>query len=417
LGSLKQTPTEGPEALTAIPQALQKLKTVKEDLNKIQTDVKQTRQNLNSEMKAFKSQLQNLKNVKDKDLDNLLSRLNLDFASPDRIVQGLLGGAILNQIHTGMHYIELARRYMPSKKETEKVPVPVRSKGVDVIFPKPASPPRFWLKHASLSGIWGDVGLSGSLSSLSSEPSRLGKPTVVTLEGIKEKQRYKAQAIFDHATDIAKDSLDLEAKNLRANKLISGGILGEALKEGWGDAEFVLSVIGEDKIGGRIALSLSGLKLDRAILLDKAGVQSGPTISVQETIKARFLENVAFGLEQMSKVNIEAQIFGSWRDPDLKLTSNLGPTLAKVIKDSVGNVAKEQREKLELEINKILQEKTKDLQGETDKLNSQLESQLGGFESKIQTKIQEATGLNFSPLKGSSDQKIKIPSLDKLFKK
>jgi hypothetical protein len=61
------------------------------------------------------------------------------------------------------------------------------------------------------------------------------------------------------------------------------------------------------------------------------------------------------------------------------------------------------------------------LRGRLTKLadvQGKLNGVLGGHESKIQQKIQEATGINLSGKDGASPiPGLKVPSLDKLFKK
>jgi hypothetical protein len=89
-----------------------------------------------------------------------------------------------------------------------------------------------------------------------------------------------------------------------------------------------------------------------------------------------------------------------------------------VIKESVGNLVKDQRKEVEAKLNQILADKQKEVESQLAGLQDKVNAQLGGFDSQIQEKIAQATGINLGGGEGSSPiPGLKIPSLDKLFKK
>ncbi|MCB4756825.1 MAG: TIGR03545 family protein, partial [Elusimicrobia bacterium] len=421
LQNLKSTPTQGPEVLAALPESLKKLGQVKKDLGQLQTDIKGTKDSLSGEVKTLKSDVKGLENAKKKDVDDIMSRLNLDVFSPKKLAEGFFGASVMNRVQTALHYVQLARKYMPSKKEEESVPPPpVRSKGVDIRFREPTAPPRFWLKKAALSGAFQDIAALGGLLNLNSNPSRVGKPTTMDLKGAKGNTSFILAAVVDHITDVKRDRVRFEAKGMNVQEMMGGSLLGNALTGGQGNVTLSLTAVGEDEISGQLMMNMSSLKIDSAALLKEAGVMpaSTPNLSSADKIKANLVENVARSIERAPIVSIEASLGGTWADPSLRFSTNLDNALAKAIKDSVGDVAQSQRKELEAKLNALLKERSGDLEAKVAALQTKLTEQMSGYDSQVQDKVKDATGLNLSGGQGSSPLPgVNIPSLDKLFRK
>lgn len=420
LKEVKETKIEGADALTKLPEALNKLKKAKADLNQLKADVQNTRNELTSEIKNVKAGVLSLPDAKKEDIANLLGRLNLDFADPDRLMQGMIGPAVLSRFQSGIQYIEIARKHMPSAKEKASLPPKPREEGMNIEFPGPGEPPRFWLVKAALSGAYQDITARGDMVHLTSDPSRVGKPFKAIMKGDKGPIAFSLVGLFDHVGDISKDSLSVDVDGLDVKGLLKEGFLGDSLSAGTGRAEAMISLVGENTIGGNIRLILSRLKFDDAKLLTQVGITHMTNLSRADSFKADFMKNVARSMEKMPAINVDAKLAGTWQDPDLSISSNLTSALGNVIKESLGNAIKEQRAKLEAELNQIVQTKTAELNAKLASLQGKLDGKLGGLDTRIQEKINEATGINLGGGKegGSSPVPgIKIPSLDKLFKK
>lgn len=403
LKSIKQTPTKGAEAITAIPNALKKLGVVKNDLDQLKKDVQQVKSDIQDESKQLKKDVTDLPQAKQKDLNDLLARLNLDFASPDRLVEGILGPLVIKRFQTVFHYVEMARRHMPSKKEKESLPPKPRAKGMDIEFPTLAAPPRFWLMKAGLNGAYSGVQASGAMSDLTSDPSRVGKPFKLNLSGQRAAQRFTANATLDHTQDINRDSLVMQATGLDVTSLApQPGDAQVKFTQGTASMNLALNLVGTSNIGGQIRMGLTGLKVDFAAL---AG---------GDKIKEMFLGQVKRAIETMEEVTVEANVTGTWGDPNLKFSSNLGARLAGVIKDSVGNFIKDQRKELESRLSAVLADKQKDVNDKLSGLESKANQRLAEFEAEIQRKISDASGINLSSGGDSPIPGVKLPSLKKL---
>ena len=248
----------------------------------VKKDVKTLKKDFKKDMKKLNAAVPGLKKAKKTDMEYLMGKMNLEFAEPERLVEGLLGKAVLNRLQTTLRYMELARKHLPSKKVKESVPEKPRAEGMDISFPGPEALPKFWLKEAALAGLIQGVGVTGVVTSVTSNPARVGKPAIMTLAGKKGPQTFRAKVIVDHAGDVEKDSFIVEAKGLPVSQMASGGILGKALVGGTSEAEFSFMAIGETKIGGNLKFLLSGLKFDKALLLKEAGLASEGQLSFKD---------------------------------------------------------------------------------------------------------------------------------------
>ncbi|MCG3204725.1 MAG: hypothetical protein KCHDKBKB_01441 [Elusimicrobia bacterium] len=419
LQEIKETPTSGTQALTAIPASLKKLNEVKDQLESLKKEVGTLKAEIQTETKELKAGVGGLSGAKQKDLDDLMSRLSLDFASPDRLVEGLLGSSLLHRLQTLFHYVQLARQHMPSKKEKESIPPKPRSKGMDIEFPTPDALPRFWLMKAALEGVYSGISASGNLSNLTTDPARVGHPFKLDLNGEQGSQKFSLKSVLDHTKEINADSFLLQATGLDVKQLFPAlGNGGEDFLAGVGNFEMALNLVGDEGIGGQLELGLSGLKFNETSLLAKVGVlQVNPT-DPGDKLKADFMKRVAKSIEAMKEVKIGAYVSGSWKDPHLKINSNLAPALGSVIKESVGHLVKDQREQLEGRLNQILSEKQKEVSEKLAGIDTKPNNTLAGLEEQISKKVSEVTGINLSPAEGGNHPSGgKIPSLDKLFKK
>lgn len=412
LKEVESGPTKGIEALASAPERLKKLKQAKSDLDSLKTDIKSAKDNFSTDLKSVQSGIAGLKNSKKKDLDDLMSRFNLDFADPKRLVEGMIGDSVLGKVKVALHYADLARKNMPSKKDQEDLPPRPRFKGIDIRFPTPAAPPRFWLKKASLSGEYQAIAAAGSLTHVTSDPGRVGQPLKLDLTGKSAAQPFLLGVVADHTGSISKDSLALKVGNLDLLNFLKGGFLGDSLKQGVGNVEFNLALVENAPLDGSLKLDMKSLKLDESTWLSKAGVVAAST-KKEDIFKAQFLKNVARGFETMPAFSVVADIGGTWTDPSLSLRSNAGDMLGKVVKESVGSLVKEQQKELEAKLDGILKEKSSELNQKSAALQDKLNGLFSGLDKDVQEKINKATGMNLSSGSGSP---VKIPSLDKLFK-
>lgn len=403
LNSVKSTKVDGPEALQTVPEALKKLKTAKNDLNQLKKDVKAVRDDASNELKAVKSGVTGLKDAKQQDLNDILSRFNLDFLDPKRLVNGIIGPLVMERVQTVLGYVETARRVMPSKKVAESLPPKPRAKGEDIKFWSPAAPPTFWLKKSALSGSFQGISASGLLKHATSEPSKVGIPTTLDLKGSQGQRLFTGNITVDHVTDVSKDSLKLNVTGLDLVQMISTGALAGAVSAGTGAAEVAFGIVG-DNIDGKVGMSLSKLKLKRDVLFQQVGLP--PTLALnasrEDKIKFGLMSNIAGAMENLPVISIQTDIGGTLNDPSLSISSNLDNEFAKIIKNSVGDVLADQRKEIEAELQAIVNKNAAEIEEKIASIQSKLNGVLGENDAKIQKEIDKAAGINLSSKEGGS---------------
>ena len=361
-----------------------------------------------------------MKNAKNKDLENLKSRFNLDFADPKKLAEGFIGLDVIDRVTTVLKYIELARKHLPDKKEEQKKPEKIRAKGMDIVFPGPGVPPRFWWKHARLTGDYNEINFSGDLKDLSTNQGKTKKPFVIDLNGKKQGQLFNAHVKADHTGTEKKDSMSVEAKNVPAGKMAGRGLLSKAMKQGSMDGQFQFYAKGEKDIGGQLEAKLTKIKLDNAVLLNEAGVDSGGSLSTGDELKANFVKSMGRKIESYEPgVTVTAKIIGTWEEPSFKLSTNLTSLLQQVVKESVGEAVKSQSSRLEAKLDAILKDESGELTAKINDLASNLTNNLGGLDADVKKQLEDALGVQLNPLsdgKGGVESPIKLPGLDKIFK-
>jgi len=164
-----------------------------------------------------------------------------------------------------------------------------------------------------------------------------------------------------------------------------------------------------------MGISLSGVKLDREKFAQQLGLDAGDTASTEDALKASFVTNVVQSIEAMPQISVQAQLLGTWSDPSLKLTSNLTDVLGGAIKTTFGNAVKEQRAQIEAKLNDVMTKEKAQLDAKTAELEKKVNDRINALQAEVDKKINEASGISLSPAGGTSP--VKLPSLDKLFKK
>ncbi|MFN0117639.1 MAG: TIGR03545 family protein [Elusimicrobiota bacterium] len=416
--TLKETPTKGPEALIAIPQAIKKIQEVKDGLNKIKSDVENTKNDFSNSIKEFQSGIRGLSSAKQQDVNGLLSRLNLDFADPKRIVEGLIGPDVLYKFRLVAHYIEVARAYMPTQKVEDAVPPRPRLKGIDIKFPTPATPPSFWLKNSFLSGVYKGIAASGTMKHITSEPSKVGLPMMFDFKGGEGSQQLSLSVLLDHTKEIYKNSGKFYASGFPVTDFVSEGPLAQALKKGMGGVNLTVNMVEGADFSGKVQFNLSDLQFNDESLLNAVGLKNLDLSKKEDQFKKMFVDKLARAIEKTPQIAFSGDLSGTWNDPDIDIKSNLEPIMSSVVKDSLGDAINEQKKKLEEQLSKIVSEKTDELNSQLAAGQSAIDAKLKEFQTQIEAKMKEVTGLNFHSIsEEKSLPKVKIPKLDGLFKK
>ncbi|MFH1783885.1 MAG: TIGR03545 family protein [bacterium] len=285
------------------------------------------------------------------DYNNLLSKVKIPGVGEEGgIAKALFGKMWYDRVDKVLHYIQLARKYMPPRKEKEEKTMYPRAKGVDVVFHKKEKLPGFSIQKISLSGTTGGEGkdvkdpvtVAGLLSHLSSDQKVYGKPTGLDMKGDTAGRIYKIDGLFDHTSDIPLDMIGLGIKNFPIGELnLPQNDLLPKFKRGGYDVDSKFTVRGDE--------------LDCMLLLTIKDI----IFEIEETSnELKKVINEIF--ESISTIELRARLYGTDGNLKTEIDSNLDNIISDKIKSIYGRKIKELEAKVKAELNaRINQEKEK----------------------------------------------------------
>lgn len=193
------------------------LKTALDNTRAILDSIQRIRKEYGAKQKELE---QFLNEIRQSD-DRIASWLQQDYARVKNIVQlpdlsrleiarYLFGNQIIGYYEDYVHYTELLRRYQQKlSSDQPKKENPPRGKGQNIYFVPEQPLPKFWLKHALLSGETnGQFSLSGELTNATSHPLLINKPMIFQVKGTrKDGASYQLAWIHELKRNQFKDSL------------------------------------------------------------------------------------------------------------------------------------------------------------------------------------------------------------------
>lgn len=383
---------------------------IKDAKNKVKA-IESASKDLKSDIKKYGSVLESVDNWVEEDIKALEKKAGIPDINLENVGLDVIAGLIGVNVAEFRKYVELAREYMPPKKTAEqkaegKLIPPARSEGINYRFPITTGYPTWWLKNMSLtsSGKGGDYSgeLTGSLTHLSSNPEITKMPTTFQATGDFARQQIMGvnlKVILDHTKVPAKDSLTLNVASAPLKKIsfASSEKLTVAIDQGQVRNAFSASVIGEQ------------VKVNYA-----AEIESPKW--VVESNKKEIQNNLTPILTGISSVDLKAGANGTWDDLNWSLRSNLGPEIAKGVRQQIDVKIKEARAKVEKVIREKIGPQKEKIKGEITKVQNDINSLLGKTEGDAKNVVEgitkDITGKSKGGVAGKADQ-----ALDKLKKK
>jgi uncharacterized protein (TIGR03545 family) len=285
-------------------------------------------------------------------------------------------------------YFEIAKEYMPPKKENKKeglVPHK-RGEGKNYKFTVKNGYPLFWLKEGRISSKSGASEFSGDIDgkivNITSDPRFLGKPAVVTLKGNFPKQRISgvdAKVVLDHTKEKAMQTIEASVASypVAGRSLSNSEKVKFAIKEATGQAKLNAVVSGKD-------VNINLINWFSSVAYD---------IDAKNKIVKETLTNVVNGIP---KFQVKARATGSWENLDWGISSSLGRELASGVKGQV----KAKVDEAKLKAKKLIDDKigpqkealTQKFNDLKNKMNSLLDSKKKDVESAKDKAVASATG-------------------------
>ncbi|MBN1153393.1 TIGR03545 family protein [candidate division KSB1 bacterium] len=341
---------EGVRDITTLTTSLQNLNSIYEEVKTLREEVNSKHTAVESTYDTLQSQLGDMKERLNEDISEAQKMAKLQTIDVKDVGLMLFGQPAVNQFEKITEYIALARKYLPMSQgaDVEKEAKTPRFKGQNIYFPFKYTYPEFLVKNISVSAASaaGDTGmayfLKGNLKGLTSQPYVYNNPTRFDL-GLEKigGREYNILGSFDHITEVARDSLWINAKNIALGEinLKTSKYFPQVLSTEEGD------------------FALSGFFIDNFIKINADLEASDVNFLFDETATDQVSRLVQDVLSGLSTLVIDANLIGESSDYKLNMKSNVDNVLGNQIKGILDKNLQEARQQVETYIRNQVDEK------------------------------------------------------------
>jgi uncharacterized protein (TIGR03545 family) len=352
------------------------------DLNRDLDKVKKAKADFSADLATAKALVDKAEKSPLDDVRRIADKYSVSSEGLANLSQTLFGGAIRGWIDSGLlWYGRLKPMFERSgeKKGNVQAVKPLRGRGVDVRFKEDRPLPDFLIGTVKAS-LQPEAGtFTGTIRNITPDQAMLGKPLTLafTGSGLKDAQGIAINGTLDHRkADLPDDSMEIAVRGYKATgmTLSSAASLPVSLQEGMMDLE-IKGRRDAKAINAKCVARVKGAKLNTG------GDGSG----------GAFAKAIMASLAKVSAFTLTADITGTPENYQVKVSSDLD----KVMKDAAGSMVRDQREKLEKELKKAVQEKTEaKLAGLKESMGglSGQGGKLDGLQEKLNGMIKEAGG-------------------------
>jgi len=378
------------------------LKDVNDQYKEIQTASKQ----LQSEISATAKYPKEIEELVKQDIASLKNRFSIPKIDFKDMAMHLFAGEFAEYIAKARKYQALAKQYIPEKKEKEVVIPHKRSEGKTYQFPITKGYPLFWLKRAALSSkgtadsYSGNV--SGELTNVTTSPKTVGKPIVLNMQGDFPGVKVTGvQALItaDFTKDIGEQSALIKVGSFEVPEKMF--VDDEKMKFGFKNA------IGASAIKMKLVQEKISMSWESALTEPKF------VIDTKSKLAKEMLSNIMNGI---SVITINGSASGTFKNLDMRISSNLGDELGNGFKREIGSKVTEAQTKLQSMVEEKIMKPKNDLMAALGGNKANLSS-LSNI-SELYKKNEDRIKSEIEKLKkgGSSDLKEKGKKLLKGFK-
>lgn len=384
---------------------------LKDAKNKVR-DFERASKDLKSDVNKYTQTLESVDNWIEEDINSLEKRVGIPSIDIEDVGLDVIAEMVGMNAAELRKYVALAREYMPpkkdpAKKQSEKLIPPARGEGINYKFPITTGYPTWWLKNMSLtsSGKGGDYSgeLTGALTDLSSNPQITKKPTTFAVTGDFPRQQIMGinlAANLNHTKEPARDQLSLKVASAPVKKITfsKSEKLNVALDEGSARNEFDVDIVADN------------------VSLTYAATIDSPKWII-ESEKKVVKENLTPILTSIASINLRAGAKGTWNDLKWSLRSNIGPEIAKGVRNQLNAKVAEARAKVEKIVKEKVEPQKEKIKREIAKVQSEIDKLLGSKKEEIEGITNMATK-DVEGAKGENSIDNKVDkAVDKLKKK
>ena len=328
-------------------------KEIRGERDRVQTAEDQVAANLSS----LRTQLREARGSVGEDVSRLTTKYALTPEGLANISRTLLGDRVGVWADRGVQALKLLR-YLPSRSEVDPEKArPPRGRGVDIPLTDRIPLPEFWVKRAALSLDVPTGAIAGKALDFSSDQALLKKPAVFQVSGrdLPGGTSVTAEGVLDHTDPKAgKDEVKMNYENWRVADLplSDSDDLPVTLRSGSGTLAGRV-IVKDEALEGSVRVDLTSVDME-------AGGEGGASL-------ARAIRTALTGVQKFS---VTANLGGTLDDPQIRLSSDLD----RILKDAVGQAAREEADRLEAGLRKAIDEKTGPALADAEKSLRGLES-------------------------------------------
>jgi len=336
---------------------LEEAKNLQNEIRAERDKVRAAQENISSSLEGLRARMKEARGAVGQDVTRLTNKYALTpegLANVTRLLFGQKAGLWADR---GVQALKLLS-YLPSRSEKDPAKVrPPRGKGVDVPLKDRIPLPELWVKRTALSLTIPSGTLAGEARDLSSDQTLLKKAATFRVSGddLPSGVSVKADGVLDHTSAAApRDEYRISYGGWKVAdlKLSESEGLPVTLRRGAGALTGNVVVRGE-ALEGSVRIDLTSVAME-------AGGSGDSSL-------ARAMRTALSGVQKFS---LTADIGGTLDDPSFRLSSDLD----RILKDAVGQAAREEGARLEAGLRKAIEEKTGPALAEAEKSLQSLES-------------------------------------------
>ena len=332
--------------------------------------------------------LKALKAAPGDDLKSIRSKYQLNAGGAANMSALLFGEQAGEWAEKALYWYEKVKPYLAKDEQENAVQETARAPrdGRFVHFPSADPWPRFLLRNAQLTASTASGNLLINAQDITSEPSVLGRPTriLVNGSGLKQVEDMSVDIVLDHRKTPGTDTLTLNIKDWQLRDMnlgVAGAKLASSLVQIQG-----LAVVSHGRLNAK-----SDAQFGRAQFRSQG--------------KTTFAKELGLALAKVQQFDVNASASGKITGPDFKLGSDLDKQLNAAFGARLKDKQAELEAKLQAKLDQKLQSYIGDYAGKLGEFN-QLE---GTLEQRL-SKVSQLAGQNLEDYQAQKEREAREKS-------
>jgi uncharacterized protein (TIGR03545 family) len=332
--------------------------------------------------------LKALKAAPGDDLKSIRSKYQLNAGGAANMSALLFGEQAGEWAEKALYWYEKVKPYLAKDEQENAAQETARAPrdGRFVHFPSADPWPGFLLRNAQLTASTASGNLLINAQDITSEPSVIGRPTriLVNGSGLKQVEDMSVDIVLDHRKTPGTDTLTLNIKDWQLRDMnlgVAGAKLASSLVQIQG-----LAVVSQGKLNAK-----SDAQFGRAQFTSQG--------------KTTFAKELGLALEKVQQFDVNASASGKITGPDFKLGSDLDKQLNAAFGARLKDKQAELEAKLQAKLDQKLQRYIGDYAGKLGEFN-QLE---GSLEQRL-SKVSQLAGQNLEDYQAQKEREAREKS-------